>query len=107
VTLLRDCIDLEVIKKCVVRPENEKPTFEGSVEKNKKGAENLKACLKDAVKPCAGKQHAQAIAQLDKIATAIVDLSTFSDGRNSASRMNSAMAAIAAVFLSLLARGLY
>uniref|UniRef100_A0A023FFA6 Putative secreted protein n=1 Tax=Amblyomma cajennense TaxID=34607 RepID=A0A023FFA6_AMBCJ len=107
VALLRDCMDLEVIAKCDAHPENVKQTFEGSVEANKKGTENLKACLKDAVKPCAGKQYAQSIAHLDKIATAIVDLHTFSDGRNSASRTNAAMAAIAAVSLSWLARSLY
>lgn len=107
VVQLRDCLDLEVMKKCNVHPENKKGTSEGQQEANKQGAENLKGCLKDAAKGCEGKQHASGIAQLNKIASAIVDLNTYSDGRNSASRTNAAMAVVAAVSLSWLARGFY
>lgn len=79
VTLLRDCLDLQVIKYCNALPDNKKEGFKGQYEANKEAAENLKGCLKDAGKACAAEQHASALAQLEKITSAIVDLNTFSD----------------------------
>lgn len=106
VASLRDCLDQEVILKWKM-PDPERPDFEGIQKANIRGAEELKKLLSDAAKPCMGKHEATAIAQLQKIATAIVDLNTLSDGRNAASRMSGAVAVLASLLLSFLFRSIY
>uniref|UniRef100_A0A023G1V6 Putative secreted protein n=1 Tax=Amblyomma triste TaxID=251400 RepID=A0A023G1V6_AMBTT len=102
---LRECLNLDVIRRCEAFPDGG-ATFEENERAKIRGAQNLKKCLAEAVKPCEGKQNAQAIAQLDKIATAIIDLSSFSDGKNSASKTNAAMGVMVSLLL-IFFRGIY
>lgn len=106
VVLLRDCLNLDVIRNCQVFP-TAGATFDENQKAKIRGSENLKKCLAQAARPCEGKQNPAAIAHLDKIAAAIVDLSSLSDGRNTASRMNAAVAVIAPFLLSFLVRGIH
>ncbi|XP_049513524.1 uncharacterized protein LOC119431349 isoform X3 [Dermacentor silvarum] len=99
VAQLRGCIDLGTVRNCDAKPYIENKTFEAQLETQKRAALNVKACLEEAVKSCDAKENAVAIAHLQKIADAILDLSLLSDERNAA---HTTKAAAAVVVVSLL-----
>ncbi|XP_054925257.1 uncharacterized protein [Dermacentor andersoni] len=107
VTELRKCINLSPIRNCDVKPDSENRTFEAQVEERQRVAQNVKACLEEAVKPCNAKENTDAIAHLQKIADAIVDLSSLSDEHNAAHTTKAATAVVAVSLLSWVVGNFY
>lgn len=101
---LRECMDLEVMRKCDVQLDLKTGTFEEQEKEEKRVAQNLKVCLENAVKTCDAKKNAVGISHLQKIADAIVDLSRVSDKPNAAHTTQAATAVVAASLLSLAVR---
>lgn len=104
VVQLRECMDLEVMRKCDVQLNMKTGTFEEQEKEEKRVAQNLKVCVENAVKPCDAKKNAVGISHLQKIADAIVDLSRVSDKPNAAHTTQAATAVVAASLLCLAVR---
>lgn len=107
VVQLRECMDLSIMSSCDVNPEFPGATFDAHVEAKDRAAHNLKACVEKAVKPCDAKKNAAAIAHLQKIADAIVDLNWPYDKPNAAHTTKAATALVAVSLLSWIVRYLY
>ncbi|XP_050032217.1 uncharacterized protein [Dermacentor andersoni] len=104
---LRECMDLSTMSSCISNPDFEGGTFEAQAEAIERGAQNLKACIDKAIKPCDAKKNAAAIAHLQKIANAIVDLTSTSDKPNGAHTTKAATAVVAVSLLSWIVRYSY
>lgn len=104
---LRECMDLSAMSNCEVSPDFQGGTFEAQVEATARGAQNLKTCIEKAVKPCDAKKNAAAIAHLQKIADAIVDLNWPADKPNAAHATKAATAVVTVSLLSWIVRYFY
>ncbi|XP_070376994.1 uncharacterized protein [Dermacentor albipictus] len=104
---LRECMDLSTMSSCDASSDPQNFTFEAEVEAKERGAQNLKACVEKAVKPCDAKKNAAAIAHLQKIADAIVDLSSSPDKPNGAHATKAAKAVVAVFLLNWIIGYLY
>lgn len=71
---LRECMNLSAIATCNPRPEFPAETFAAHVHNHQRGAQILKTCVEEAVRTCDAQDNATAIADLQKILDAIVDL---------------------------------
>lgn len=67
----------------------------------------MKACIEKAVKPCDAKKNAAAIAHLQKIADAIVDLNWPAGKPNAGHATKAATAVVAVSLLSWIVRYFY
>ncbi|XP_037582660.1 uncharacterized protein LOC119466256 isoform X3 [Dermacentor silvarum] len=107
VVQLRECMDLSAMSTCEANPDPQGPTFEAQVEAKERGAQNLKACIEKAVKLCDAKKNAAAIAHLQKIADAIVDLNWPAGKPNAGHATKAATAVVAVSLLSWIVRYFY
>ncbi|XP_070376997.1 uncharacterized protein [Dermacentor albipictus] len=104
---LRKCINLSPMRNCDAKLDCENSTFEAQVQERQRVAQNVKACLEEAVKPCNATENADVIAHLQKIADAIVDLSSLSDEHNAAHTMKAAAAVVVMSLLSWVVGNFY
>ncbi|XP_075560445.1 uncharacterized protein LOC142592730 [Dermacentor variabilis] len=104
---LRECMDLSAMSSCNAKPDFEGGTFVAQAEATERGAQNLKACIEKAIKPCDAKKNAAAIAHLQKIAAAVVDLTSSPDKPNGAHTTKAATAVVAVSLLSWIVRNFY
>ncbi|XP_070397160.1 uncharacterized protein [Dermacentor albipictus] len=89
---LHECMDLSAISSCDANPDFQGGTFEAQAEAKERGAQILKACIEKAIKLCNATKSAAAIAHLQKIVNAIVDLTSTSDKPNGAHTTEAATA---------------
>ncbi|XP_077495172.1 uncharacterized protein LOC144106281 isoform X2 [Amblyomma americanum] len=107
IVLLRQCLDLDEMLRCNVIPYIEDESFETLAWAHERGAQNLKTCLVKAAESCKGNQPAVVIERLEKVADAIIDLSSLSESQSGASIIKYSVAIVGGALLSLSARQIY
>lgn len=74
VVQLRECMNLTAISTCDPRQGLLGADFQVQVDAHRRGAQILKSCVEDAVKLCDAEKNEAAIAHLQNIVDAVVDL---------------------------------